>query len=115
MEQDIYHYVGGILNIAANDIALGAPAADVQAGLDKAISLFRTIENSPGLNYCDVFTADLALRENDIDTARTIFEKCARTSGTSDNEVLMTCLERLADGRRWSFSDLHSMSTWTII
>jgi hypothetical protein len=43
MEQDIYHYVGGILNIAANDIALGAPAADVQAGLDKAISLFRTI------------------------------------------------------------------------
>jgi hypothetical protein len=84
----------------------------LQRDIDLAKSTFQTIGYFRGMTWCDRTLANLNLREGHLVEAKTLFEKCLKSSLGKDVSSVTSCLEQLGDTYCWSGMD--STSNWTI-
>jgi tetratricopeptide (TPR) repeat protein len=75
------------------------------------MQIFLHCEYIVGRTMCDMFLADLHLREGDISTAKTLFRTCLRACNHS--EIKSYCLEQLGNTGHWGTSG--QMSSWTTV
>ncbi|KAJ7094816.1 hypothetical protein C8R44DRAFT_749397 [Mycena epipterygia] len=113
--QDIYHHAFGLLNLAQIDIMIGASAHDVHQSLEKAREIFTTAGDLYALNYYEISSGELNLREKEMDTAKLIFQKCYNSLWQNDSQVGLFCLERLGDTSQWPACDFEWASRWTVV
>lgn len=111
-EKQTFSYAFALLNIAEIDVLLGASGQDIHLNLDKAQTLFRTVQHSVGLIFCEMILGGLALREGDHLTARIIFHKSRETKISQFNTY---CLERLADANFWDPADINHTASWAVV
>ncbi|KAJ7067361.1 hypothetical protein C8F01DRAFT_665982 [Mycena amicta] len=86
-----------LVNVAYLDTMLGAPLETVQSSLDAAIDTFHAAKYPRGIDACDVYQADLYLREHDVVRARAEFIRLYGELCKKDTELACCCLVRLAD------------------
>ncbi|KAJ7793286.1 hypothetical protein B0H13DRAFT_1935504 [Mycena leptocephala] len=101
VDQDSYTYGIALLNVAEIDVLIGAPMEDVQGVYEKAREIFSTQNLVTEVVMCDTILADLHLREGNFLTAKTLFERCLKSS-FRHSETISYCLERLGSASRWS-------------
>ncbi|KAJ6549262.1 hypothetical protein DFH09DRAFT_1087018 [Mycena vulgaris] len=104
-----------LVNIAEIGILMGADGHDVRKTLDKATAIFNTFHYQGELEYCEILSADLMLREGNIPAAKIILEKSIRSSWGKDDEATSYCLERLSNASRWNATDMDWSATWAVI
>jgi tetratricopeptide (TPR) repeat protein len=115
VDQDPSTHAFSLLGIAEIDSIIGAEGSQVHQGLRKAEMLFKSIEYSIGVGYCQTIVADLSLRNGDPSTANDLFQQCLNKFWGKNVDAVSYCLERLADGRRWMVDNFAWRSTWTIV
>ncbi|KAJ7888335.1 hypothetical protein B0H14DRAFT_3716487 [Mycena olivaceomarginata] len=110
-DQNVIAYATALLNIAQIDTKIGVDAEDVYHELDQARKIFSPYTTFFSLEvvYCNITQANLELRENKFDTAKSKFLE----SGERDNQIESFHLERLADIRAWPASTWKSR--WPVI
>ncbi|KAF8151114.1 hypothetical protein K438DRAFT_1778887 [Mycena galopus ATCC 62051] len=108
-DQDADAYAFALLNIAEVDIMIGQPAEDVDNILSKAKEIFSSIEFLSGLNFCDMFWADMEFRVGK--TAK--FLQTLHSAWGKEHQIVSFCLERLADVNAWQSAG--SQSTWPVV
>ncbi|KAJ7839136.1 hypothetical protein B0H14DRAFT_3140846 [Mycena olivaceomarginata] len=111
MEQDAYWHGVSLLSIAEIGLSMGVPKEIITRNIDHARSIFEISGLKPWVTACDAILAALCVRENDLPTAKLLFEKCLQSH--SDNEIKSFCLEWLGDVSRWGA--FHSTVRWTTI
>ncbi|KAJ7892451.1 hypothetical protein B0H13DRAFT_1886794 [Mycena leptocephala] len=102
VEQNRCRYAYILLNIADIGVSAGAPKDDIQSNVNRAKSIFNTLNYSLGKTGCEVCLADLALREGDLLAAQTSFQKFLTLPPGGHAEIHTYSLERLGDRSRWS-------------
>ncbi|KAJ7827719.1 hypothetical protein B0H13DRAFT_1917502 [Mycena leptocephala] len=110
VDQDSYTYGIALLNVAEIDVFIGAPMEDVQGVYEKAREIFSTHNLVTEVVMCDTTLADLHLREGNFMTAKTLFERCLKSS-FRHSETISHCLEQLGSASHWS----ADVSSWTTI
>jgi tetratricopeptide (TPR) repeat protein len=90
---------------------MGVPKEIITRNIDHAQSIFEMFGLKPWMTACDTILAALCVRENDLPTAKLLFEKCLKLH--LDNEIKSFCLEWLGDVSRWGA--FHSTVRWTTI
>jgi hypothetical protein len=113
VEQNRCRYAYILLNIADIGVSAGAPKDDIQSNVNRAKSIFNTLNYSLGKTWCEVCLADLALREGDMLAAQTSFQKCLTLPLGGHTEIHTYSLERLGDRSRWSGANWTP--SWTTI
>ncbi|KAJ6592099.1 hypothetical protein DFH09DRAFT_1273302 [Mycena vulgaris] len=98
-----------LLNIAELDVLLGAPTDKVQRNINTAKSIFNSIPYLVGEMMCDATMGILHLREGNLQSAKSLFQKCL--SWANYAELGTYCLERLGDRSLWDSID----QSWTIV
>ncbi|KAJ7085080.1 hypothetical protein C8R44DRAFT_903067 [Mycena epipterygia] len=93
----------------------GANAQDVHQNLDKAREIFTAAGNPYGLNYCEMCSGELNLREKELDTAKLIFRKYFNSLRQSDVQAALSCLEGLGNTSQWPACDFEWASRWTVV
>jgi tetratricopeptide (TPR) repeat protein len=111
-EKASYIYSAALRNVAEIDVSTGAPKEDVQKNCDTARELFRGAGYVREVTTCDMILADLYLREQNLQAAKTLFEQCPKLS-LRNSQIMTYCLERLGDASRWGTHDLGS--SWTTV
>jgi tetratricopeptide (TPR) repeat protein len=111
-DQDFYTYGLALLNVAEIDVSNGAPKNDVQSIYEKVREIFSTRNIVIEVVMCDAILADLYLREGNVLTAKTLFERCLKLSG-EQSDVMTYCLERLGNTSCWGAPNW--MSGWTTV
>ncbi|KAF8207366.1 hypothetical protein K438DRAFT_1962295 [Mycena galopus ATCC 62051] len=86
-----------LVNIAFLDIVTGASADIATRNLDAAVSIFRNIQYSRDISFCDLFRADLLLREGDAGEARVEYIRLFAGVKTTEKDIACACLAKLAD------------------
>ncbi|KAF8207388.1 hypothetical protein K438DRAFT_1962313 [Mycena galopus ATCC 62051] len=86
-----------LVNIAFLDIVTGASGDIATRNLDAAVSIFRNIQYSRGISFCDLFRADLQLREGDAGEARGEYIRLFAGVKTTEKDIACACLAKLAD------------------
>ncbi|KAJ7444500.1 hypothetical protein FB451DRAFT_1189594 [Mycena latifolia] len=114
-EKDPWRHAWCLMNIAEIDVITGRAEQDVHMNLDKASKIMRTMNVPTGLTYCETVLADLHLREGNITCAKVQFQRGLRSSWGKYAEVVIYCLDRLADVRRWIITDFGWSSRWTVV
>ncbi|KAJ7911140.1 hypothetical protein B0H13DRAFT_2483243 [Mycena leptocephala] len=109
---DVFLHAFTLLNVADIEVFMGASKDDVDRNCDAARKLFNSLGYVTGATICDTILAALCLREGDLLAAKTIFNKCIKSS-VGDPEIMSYCLERLGDISHWTASDL--LSSWTTV
>jgi tetratricopeptide (TPR) repeat protein len=104
VDQDFHIYGFALLNIAEIDVSIGAPKNYVQRMCEKAREIFNTRNCATEVIMCDMILADLQLRERNFLAAKTLFERCIRSS--LHPGIRSFCLERLGDTSSWDAYDL---------
>ncbi|KAJ7114025.1 hypothetical protein C8R44DRAFT_740885 [Mycena epipterygia] len=99
--QNTYDYAFGLLNLAEIDIIIGASVQDVHQNLEKAREIFTAAGILHGFNYCEMVLGGLNLREKEMETAKSIFQKYFSSCWQSDGQAELFCLERLGDTSQW--------------
>ncbi|KAJ7146595.1 hypothetical protein C8R44DRAFT_845687 [Mycena epipterygia] len=112
--QDAYNYGSGLLDLAEIDIMIGACAQDVQQNLDKVREIFTATGARHQLNYCEMYSGALNLRERETHTAKLILQQCFN-SLFPDTQARLWCLERLADTAQWPAGEFELASRWTVV
>jgi tetratricopeptide (TPR) repeat protein len=95
-DQDIYEYGFALLNIAQIDVEIGGSGNHIQQSLSTVDNLFRGINYSTGLRYCDIFRAALDVQQGNLAVARTLFQECLKSMWGKDVYIVTYCLEKLA-------------------
>ncbi|KAJ7115048.1 hypothetical protein C8R44DRAFT_928988 [Mycena epipterygia] len=113
--QDTYNYAVTFLNLAQIDILIGASAQNVHQNLDKAREIFTAAGNLYGLNYCEILSGELNLREKEMDTAKLIFQKYFNSLWQNDSQAALLCLKKLGDTSQWPVCDFDWASRWTVV
>ncbi|KAJ7467839.1 hypothetical protein B0H11DRAFT_2046610, partial [Mycena galericulata] len=113
-DNDIYNNAYAFLNIGQIDVLTGGQKNEVYLNLGKAESLFSSMGYLLGLKWCELFQAELHLREGDTVIAKVLFQKCMQWSWTRNSQVLHYCLEKMSDINQWSPMDFHWSSVCTI-
>lgn len=113
VEQDPYNHAFALLNIADIGVMMGASKHVVEKNIDIAKSIFKTVGYSMEVLICDAILADLYLREGNMLTAQTLFEKCLSSFWRNHIEMATYCLERLSNVSRWSAMDWPT--SWTMV
>ncbi|KAJ7858483.1 hypothetical protein B0H14DRAFT_2748707 [Mycena olivaceomarginata] len=86
------------INLAAIDVMLGTNPDVVQQNLDIARRhLTTSISYPPGLIYCDMASAELALREGNLLAAKLTFLRCLSALRYTSEEGATQCMNQLAD------------------
>ncbi|KAJ7740152.1 hypothetical protein B0H16DRAFT_59196 [Mycena metata] len=112
-EEDPYRNAHALLTLAEIGVQIGTDTPDVQANIDKAITLFTTMTMWRHLIWCETIQADLSLRDGDCLAAEKLFLKSLKSSRGEDLEIVCYCLERLGDPNLWSTGAWSS--TWTVV
>jgi tetratricopeptide (TPR) repeat protein len=107
-DQSTFDYAIALHNIAQIDVETGASDDDVKCNFEGAHILFRKINFSPGLVWCDILRATLDLRRGNLSAARHLLKNCLRSAWGKDTEAVADCLEKLVSTDRWS--SVHQMS-----
>jgi tetratricopeptide (TPR) repeat protein len=110
VDQDFYTYGLALINVAEIDVSIGAQQNEVQSIYEKAREIFSTRNLVKEVVMCDTVLADLYLREGNFLPAKTLFERCLKSSFT-EPDIMSYCLERLGDSSRWS----AHVSSWTTV
>ncbi|KAJ6569412.1 hypothetical protein B0H19DRAFT_1135353 [Mycena capillaripes] len=100
--------------IAGIDIITEADEEKIRERLNLARALVAAIPYPRGITLCDVFFADLDLREGRIHDANAFYEQCFASCRATDEEVAVSCLDKLSDV---SFG-MHSVQTslrWAVV
>jgi hypothetical protein len=75
-ENERHNYALALLNIAEIEVTIGTPSEDVQRNVELARSIFNDMGYSRVVGFCDLVSADLALREEDLLTAMASLQRC---------------------------------------
>ncbi|KAJ7139156.1 hypothetical protein C8R44DRAFT_847294 [Mycena epipterygia] len=110
-----YDYAFGLLNLAQIDIAISASAQDVHQNLDKAREIFKATGVVYEGSYCEIFLADLNLREGETHTAKSTFQQSFTSVDRECSSAALQCLESLADTNQWPADDFEWASRWTVV
>ncbi|KAJ7146629.1 hypothetical protein C8R44DRAFT_724378 [Mycena epipterygia] len=113
--QDTSAHAVSLLNLAQIDIMIGASAQNVCHNLDKARAITTAAGDLYQLKYCDIFSAELNLREGQTHTAKVIFQQFFHSAWKHDHQAAFLCLEKLADTSQWPGCDFGWASQWTVI
>ncbi|KAJ7078258.1 hypothetical protein C8R44DRAFT_754928 [Mycena epipterygia] len=113
--QNTYDHAFGLLNLAQIDILISASAHDVHQNLEKARELFTASGFPLGLNYCEISSAELHLREKEMDNAKLIFQMYFSSLWQSNDQAAISCLESLANTSQWPACDFTWASRWTVV
>jgi tetratricopeptide (TPR) repeat protein len=105
-------YAMGLLNLAEIDIIIGTNKHDVEKTLSQAKAIF-TVPR--GINLSEVLLADLNLREGKTLVSKSLFCKHVQSAWQNDAELVIFCLERLANLTFWRPSNFPWASQWTIL
>ncbi|KAJ7909958.1 hypothetical protein B0H13DRAFT_1877146 [Mycena leptocephala] len=108
-----YNHAIALVSVAKTEVFLGVPKENVQRKCDTARKTFNTLRRVPDILVCDMVLGLLNLREGNMLSAKTIFEKCIKLSLGQNPEIISPCLEKLADVSRWTIPE-HETS-WTIL
>ncbi|KAJ6538384.1 hypothetical protein DFH09DRAFT_1283421 [Mycena vulgaris] len=100
-----------LLNMAELDVLLGAPGNQVQRNIDIAKSIFNSIPYLIGEMICDALMGTLHLREENLQSAKSLLHKCLCFFWGKRAELVNCCLEKLGDGSLWDSTD----RSWTIV
>jgi tetratricopeptide (TPR) repeat protein len=86
-----------LASIAFLDTVTGASAEIVSRNLDTATVAFQNAHFPRGISTCELFYADLLLREGDAAGARAKYLSLFSSLRSSDDELACFCLAKLAD------------------
>jgi tetratricopeptide (TPR) repeat protein len=111
MDRSVLQHGIAILTIIQIDLELNTPVPEVRRNLEKAESLFTTMNFSIGTTWCEIFKGALHLREGDLLAAQTLFQANLKLTWGKDVDAVSYCLAGLADRRNWDTPDL----TWPMI
>ncbi|KAF8184063.1 hypothetical protein K438DRAFT_1937355 [Mycena galopus ATCC 62051] len=103
-----------LLTIGEIDVAIGARNAC--ENLEKAKSLFATLNFHMGALTCETVIVEDALRNQVVTTElKATMEKCLSRSWTDDPQLTFFALERMGDSSRWPSTDFEWASTYTVV
>jgi hypothetical protein len=88
---------------------IGQHAEDVDNNLSKAKEIFSSINALVGINYCDMFWADMEFRLGK--TAK--FLQTLHSAWGTEHQIMSFCLERLANINAWQSAG--SQSRWPVV
>ncbi|KAJ6596254.1 hypothetical protein DFH09DRAFT_1272770 [Mycena vulgaris] len=108
-----YQHGLALLNVTALDTSCAAPSAVVQPKLHTVKSIFSNMNHIRLVMWCDLFQADLDLREGNSSVAKSTFEECLNSARGKADEQMAYCLERLGNVRSWGSTRV--MSGWTVV
>ncbi|KAJ7208275.1 hypothetical protein GGX14DRAFT_395932 [Mycena pura] len=108
-----YEVAISCLNLAEIDISLDRPIQNVQRNIDTAWSIFKKLGYSIGSMWCDMFQANLYLRERNMSAAHKDLKRVLQLTWAKSNEVTTYCLEKLGDTKRWS--SIYWTYTWPTV
>ncbi|KAJ7181029.1 hypothetical protein C8R46DRAFT_1187266 [Mycena filopes] len=117
LDPSSYTYVVTLLNIAQLDILIGTSKelVYVRQHLETA---YKTVCISThylqGQTWCDLLSAHLDLREGIPTSARAVFQDCLKLSLGKNNEVVLWCLEQLADITQWP-AEFRRQREWPVL
>jgi tetratricopeptide (TPR) repeat protein len=111
-EQNAEAYALSLLNIAHLDITMGNPG-DAYKKIDEAAETFSSIHDPHGVTYCDMFRADMQLREGQFDMVQARFQEYLHLAWGTDHEGESFCLERLVNIKAWPM--VGGQSKWPVI
>ncbi|KAJ7181201.1 hypothetical protein C8R46DRAFT_1319993 [Mycena filopes] len=109
-----YSYAMTLLNIAQVDIFIGTGKELVHQNLETAYKTFISAHHVRGQRFCDMLSGHLNLREGDTTSARALFQDCLKPSLGKDIEVIIYCMEQLADLTQWP-TQFHGQSKWPML
>ncbi|KAJ7168584.1 hypothetical protein C8R46DRAFT_237285 [Mycena filopes] len=103
-----------LMNIAFIDTACGVPETTVVENLEPARAIFRSAPFPRGLAGCDFVLSLLHLREGRGAAAKSAFEALYLSSRGKHGEILIMCLEQLADlGHQ--MDDIQTTAQWAAV
>jgi hypothetical protein len=107
IQEAILHQTSGVLsplehgyalaNIAFLDVVTGVSADVVSRNLNAGMTLFQSSQYPHGISWCNLFHADLQLREGDAISARAEYIRLFTAAQDNDKELACHCLAKLAD------------------
>ncbi|KAJ7063969.1 hypothetical protein C8F01DRAFT_1081361 [Mycena amicta] len=100
-EQEPFGYGMSLLNVVQIQVAIYAPEAEIRRNLDEIERLFLAARYPVGITICNTFVAALELRMGNHTAARNLFAACLADSWGSYTEIVVLCLEHIADIQRW--------------
>jgi tetratricopeptide (TPR) repeat protein len=106
---DPYDHAFTSLNLAEISLSMNAPKHLVQQGIESAKKIFLSFQLVTEIRMCDTITADLYLREGDIEAAERLLKMCLRACNYS--EIKSYCLKQFGNTERWG----GQMSSWTTV
>jgi hypothetical protein len=101
-----------LLNVAEIGVLIGVPKHDVQWNIELARGIFTSEGRKSLIICCDSTLADLYLREQDLQGAKTLFEKSLKLA-PEHSEIKSFCFEKLGNASSWGPDE--SMPGWTTI
>jgi tetratricopeptide (TPR) repeat protein len=113
-DQNPYEHALALLNIAQIEVEVRGSVQAVQQNINTAAGLFQKINFSAGITYCDMLRAALDVQAGNFLGARTLFQKCLRSTWGKDHEAVTYCLEKLSSVSQWSAADQTS-SPWPVV
>jgi hypothetical protein len=90
---------------------MNAPKHAVQQDIERAKKIFLPLKQISEITMCDMFLADLHLREGNTTIAETLFKQCL---SLTRSYMKSYCLEQLGNVGRWGVLALI-MSSWTTV
>ncbi|KAJ7038923.1 hypothetical protein C8F04DRAFT_997489 [Mycena alexandri] len=114
-EHNIHSSAYALLNIGEIAAEIGGNDDDEYHNIDKAKTLFGSVEHLQGLNHCETILAEFQLQKGESIMARNTFEKCLEWSWLRDARSSLYCLERMANIGRWNINDLDWSSAYTVV
>jgi tetratricopeptide (TPR) repeat protein len=112
-DQNPYQHGFALLNMSQIDVEIGASEDDVKRNLATAVTLFRRMNYSDGIMFCDILKAVLALQQGDFSAARRLFQSCLSSAWGQDTDATAYCLEKLGTFYQWGPTDQESFP-WTV-
>ncbi|KAJ6620063.1 hypothetical protein B0H10DRAFT_1115979 [Mycena sp. CBHHK59/15] len=86
-----------LLNLASVDTATGMDVLTVRSNLDAAMAVFGAASYPRGITACELYYADLSLREDDTAAALSAYARIFAALRECDDELACHCLTKLAD------------------
>ncbi|KAJ6565535.1 hypothetical protein DFH09DRAFT_984319 [Mycena vulgaris] len=104
-----------LATIAFLDIVTGAEADFVSRNLDAAMTAFQSAQYPRGISFCEIYHAELLLREGDATGARFVYMRHFATARDSDDdEIACYCASKLADPTNPVHADTESVQ-WAVV
>jgi tetratricopeptide (TPR) repeat protein len=115
IDQDMLNHAYALSSIGEIDVMIGTDEQNIRQNLDKAKTLFDSVQYMQGVFHCEKVFADLNLRKGDTMTAKIAFEKCFHWSWRKTADIPTYCLQRMGDVTRWNAADFDWSSQWAVI